>query len=144
MNWGKSIVLAFVIFAGIIITMVSISMQHDVNLVAVNYYEEELAYEDQMNRIRNYESLRNKPMVKKDGNQIVLSFPSEVADQMKDGEIHFFRPSDYKSDKKIEIKLDHQYRQTFPVSLLGSGLWKTKLNWKSKDKEYFFEQKIVL
>ena len=144
MNWGKSIVLAFVLFAGIIITMVYISMQHDVNLVAPNYYEEELAYEDQMNRIRNYESLPNKPTIKRDGSQIILSFPSEVADQMKNGEIHFFRPSDHKFDKKIEIKLNHQYRQTFPVSLLGTGLWKTKLNWISEDKEYFFEQKIVL
>lgn len=144
MNWGKSIVLAFVLFAGVIITMVYISMQHDVNLVAVNYYEEELAYEDQLNRIRNFESLSSKPTVKRDGSQIVLSFPSEVANQMKNGEIHFFRPSDYKSDRKIEIKLDHQYRQVFPVSLFGNGLWKTKLNWESGDKEYFFEQKIVL
>lgn len=144
MNWGKSIVLAFVLFAGVIITMVYISMQHDVNLVAVNYYEEELAYEDQMNRIRNFESLPYKPTVTRVGSQIVLSFPSEVADQMKNGEIHFFRPSDHKFDKKIEIKLDPQYRQTFPVSLFGTGLWKTKLNWKTSNKEYFFEQKIVL
>lgn len=144
MNWGRSIVLAFVLFAGVIITMVSISMQHDVNLVAVNYYEEELAYEDQMNRIRNFEGLPIKPTVIKNGGQIVLSFPSEVADKMRNGEIHFFRPSDHKFDKKIEIKLDHQYRQTFPVSLFGTGLWKTKLNWNSDEKEYFFEQKIVL
>ncbi|WP_420581093.1 FixH family protein [Reichenbachiella sp.] len=144
MNWGKSIVLAFVLFAGVIITMVVISMQHDVNLVAVNYYEEELAYEDQMNRIRNFESLPDKPIVKRDGGQIVLSFPSEVADQMKNGEIHFFRPSDHKFDKKIKIKLDEQNSQVFPVSAFGSGLWKTKLHWNTENKEYFSEQKIVL
>lgn len=144
MNWGKSIVLAFVLFAGLIITMVYMSMQHDVNLVADNYYEEELAYEDQMNRIRNFESLVDKPSVKRIGSQIVLSFPSDVADNIQNGEIHFFRPSDHKVDKKIRIKLNQEYQQVFPVSAFGSGLWKTKLNWNDQGKEYFFEQKIVL
>lgn len=144
MNWGKSIVLAFILFAGLIITMVSISMQHDVNLVADNYYEEELAYEDQMNRIRNYENLKDKPSISRKSDQIILTFPGNIADQMEQGEIHFFRPSDHKIDKKIKIKLNQNHQQTFPVSSFGKGLWKTKLNWNSKEKEYFFEEKIVL
>ena len=144
MNWGKSIILVFALFAALIISMVVISMQHEVNLVAPNYYEEELAYEDQINRIRNFNSLEIKPTISQKGNQIVLTFPMAIADQMKSGEIHFFRPSDQSIDKKIEIKLDENYRQSFNTGALGAGLWKTKLRWKSASQEYFFEQKIVL
>lgn len=144
MNWGKSIVLAFVLFAGVVITMVTISMKQDVNLVAHNYYEEELAYEDQMNRIRNFESLEDKPTITLNGDLITLNFPSQVANMIESGEIHFFRPSNRFADKKIKIELDQQFRQTFSTTAFGSGLWKTKLRWTSKGKEYFFEQKIIL
>ncbi|SMD31966.1 FixH protein [Reichenbachiella faecimaris] len=144
MNWGKSIVLTFVLFAVLIITMVTISMQHDVNLVADNYYEEELAYEDQMNRIRNFEALKDKPTIVRNGDKIVLSFPVQIARQIESGEVHFFRPSDHGVDKKIKIKLNNQYQQSFPASVFNAGLWKTKLRWKSENKEYFFEQQIVL
>ncbi|MEP2023984.1 MAG: FixH family protein [Reichenbachiella sp.] len=144
MNWGKSIVLTFVLFAALIITLVVISMKHDVNLVATNYYEEELAYEDQMNRIRNFDALETKPTITRSGDQIILKFPESVADLIESGEIHFFRPSDYSADKKIKIQLDNQYQQSFPASAFKSGLWKTKLRWHSTSKEYFFEQNVIL
>lgn len=144
MNWGNGIVLAFVLFAALIATMVAISMQHDVNLVAPNYYEEELAYEDQMNRIRNFNDLSDKPTIVRNGEIIVLNFPSQVADLMESGEVHFFRPSNRMADKKVKIDLDQAYQQTFPASAFGTGLWKTKLKWKAEGKEYFFEQQIIL
>ncbi|MEO9802169.1 MAG: FixH family protein [Reichenbachiella sp.] len=144
MNWGKSIILAFVLFAALIITMVVISMKHDVNLVAQNYYEEELAYQDQIDRMQNFKDLKDKPMIVKSGNLIVLSFPAELAGQIETGEIHFFRPSDHAIDKKIELKLDDEFKQSFPMSVFGKGLWRTKLSWTAANKEYFSEQRIVL
>ena len=144
MNWGKSIVLAFVLFAGLVITMVTISMKQDVNLVAHNYYEEELAYEDQMNRIRNFENLSIKPTISRINQEIILEFPAQVASEMLNGEIHFFRPSDGNIDKKIKIELNDEFRQSFPITAFSTGMWKTKLKWKSESQEFFFEQKIVL
>ncbi|MEO9967076.1 MAG: FixH family protein [Reichenbachiella sp.] len=144
MNWGKSIVVAFVLFAGLIITMVVISMKHDVNLVDPNYYEEELAYQDQIDRIQNYQDLALKPEIVKTTDQIILIFPSELADLMNSGEIHFFRPSDHAVDQRMKIKLDNENKQAFSISGFGRGLWKTKLRWTAGDKEYFSEQRIVL
>lgn len=144
MNWGKSIILAFVLFAGLIITMVVMSMQYDVNLVAPDYYEEELAYQDQIDRITNFENLAVKPVFDKTSNQIILTFPAEIAVNIKDGEILFFRPSDHKVDRKFELKLDDNHKQVFASSILSKGLWKAKLKWSNGSKEYFTEQTIVL
>lgn len=144
MNWPRSIILVFVLFVGLVVTMVVISMKHKVNLVAHNYYEEELAYQDQINRIQNFEDLSDKPTVIKQGHEIIVTFPSLVANEILSGEIHFFRPSDNAIDKKIELKLDQAFSQSFPTAALGKGLWKTKLSWKTNDKEYFSEQRIVL
>ncbi|UXX78488.1 FixH family protein [Reichenbachiella carrageenanivorans] len=144
MNWPRSIILAFVLFAGLVITMVVISMKHEVNLVAHNYYEEELAYQDQIDRIQNFNDLADKPTIIRRGEEIIVTFPIHLASEIQSGEIHFFRPSDNSIDKKIELKLDQAYSQSFPTNGLGKGLWKTKLRWKSNDKEYFSEQRFVL
>lgn len=144
MNWGKSIVLAFVLFAMLIITLVVKSMQHDVNLVAPDYYEEELAYQDQIDRIHNFNDLLEKPVIQKTSGQIILSFPSALAGKMVTGEIHFFRPSDHSIDQKFKIQLNKNDSQVFSTTSFGKGLWKAKLRWESDSKEYFSEQRIVI
>lgn len=144
MNWGKSIVLAFVLFAGLIITMVVMSMQYDVNLVAPDYYEEELAYQDQIDRITNFENLENKPSLDKSDGQIILTFPADLAGNINNGEILFFRPSDHKVDRKFALKLDSSNQQVFAASILSKGLWKAKLKWTAGTKEYYTEKTLVL
>ena len=45
MNWGKSIVLAFVLFAVFIGVLVAVCVREDISLVSRNYYNEELDYQ---------------------------------------------------------------------------------------------------
>lgn len=145
MNWGKGIALSFVVFAGIVITMVTIAMKQDVNLVAPNYYEEEIAYQDQIDRISNFESLAIKPEIMKVGDQIEVTFPQEIAASILEGEILFFRPSDRNKDVKAILKLNDSLKMYFSVKQFSKGLWKTKLRWKSSgDIEYFTEKRIVI
>lgn len=144
MNWGKSIVLVFIIFAGIIITMVTISMRQEVNLVEKNYYEEEIAYQDQIDRIENFEKLEEKPSIKHAGGILTISFPSLLYSSVDNGSIQLYRPSTSTKDKKYKIALDQSGVQNIPISSLEKGLWKIKLRWVSADKEYFTSQSIVI
>ena len=114
MNWGQSIILVFILFAGIIITLVTISMKQDVNLVADDYYKEEIAYQKQIDRQLNYQALNEKPEIKKEGDQVILTYPASIAEQIEDGEIHFFRPSDKNFDKKYKVKLDNNHQMILP------------------------------
>ena len=57
MNWGVKIVISFVFFIGLLFGLVYISMNQDISLVSENYYEQELAYEDQIQRIKNTNNL---------------------------------------------------------------------------------------
>ena len=54
MDWGKGIILTLTAFAGIIISMVVICVrQDDIHLVTQNYYEEEIKYQDQIDKMVN-------------------------------------------------------------------------------------------
>ena len=143
MNWGTKITLSFIAFVSIIITMVVISMRQDISLVAKDYYVQEIAYQDQINRIRNNEDLgefKTEVTYDRDKNEILLNAPG--ADQMN-GKIYFFRPSDASLDKKYTIRIQNG-KQVFLASDFERGLWRVKVNWQQGEKEFYTEKVLIL
>ncbi|MEM7108608.1 MAG: FixH family protein [Bacteroidota bacterium] len=143
MNWGTRIVITFIAFVGVIVTMVVISMKQDIHLVAKDYYVQELAYQDQMDRISNSNELSElKPEVHYDAKRksIILSTPDG---KNLDGTIYFFRPSDARLDKKYTIQLVNG-KQVFSSHDLNKGMWRVKVNWKDQDKEFYTEKVLIL
>ena len=147
MNWGYKIVVAFVIFAAFIGTLVGICVNQDISLVAKDYYRQEIAYQEQIDRMANHEALPEKPKViyKRSEGKAVLAFPPQVKNRISQGSVHFFRPSDAKLDNKFAIQLDTEGQQHFDLSQYQKGLWKVKLQWASRSgEEYYDEMTIVI
>lgn len=144
MNWGWKIAIVMGIFMTGILAVVFYTLTLDVNLVADDYYQQELAYEEQITRLKNTEGLTNKPTFEKssDGKLIVLNFPKEVAPEK--GEITLYRPSDNSKDRSFPLKLDEAGQQGFVSESFQPGLWRAKLAWESNEKSYFQEFIIVL
>lgn len=140
MNWGKSIALFYGLFVVALLAVVVFSFTQDVNLVADDYYQQELVYEDQINRIKNTESLEIKPALVLKGNYVELTFPQELSPK---GSILFFRPSDAKMDRRISVALGVDNKQQIDFSKAEKGLWKAKLTWNQDNKEYYQEFVIV-
>lgn len=144
MNWGTKIVVAFVLFVGLIVTMVTISMKQDVSLVAKDYYVQEIAYQDQIDRIRNYNELgADQLSITYDNAKsvIVLTAPGNHTRQ---GEVHFFRPSDASLDSKYVLKPNSEGQQYFDVKNFKKGLWKIKISWRENGREYYKEKTLVI
>ncbi|MTI38394.1 FixH family protein [Fulvivirga lutimaris] len=141
MNWGHKIVITFVVFAAIIISMVVISMRQDVSLVAPDYYKQEIAYTEQMNKLQNTKSLGdNAPQIKYDHAKRHFVITSK---EFLEGELHFYRPSDSSKDIKVGLSLEGEPK-TVDASNMISGLWKVKLSWAKAGKSYFTEKNIVI
>jgi nitrogen fixation protein FixH len=142
MNWGNRIVLTLVLFVGLIVTLVVISMNQDIGLVADDYYVQELAYQDQIDRIQNVKDLKVQPKVVSDKqtNTVVLT----IKDKELEGEVHFFRPSDATLDRKFKLQLDVNGQQQFNTSDFEKGLWKVKINWKEAGEQYYSEHILIL
>lgn len=143
MNWGTRIVFTFIAFVGVIVTMVVISMRQDINLVADDYYVQELAYQDQMDRISNSNNLRElKPEINYDAHKKSITLSTRDGKDL-DGTIYFFRPSDAALDKKYTIQLV-EGKQVFSSNDLSKGMWRVKVNWKTEDKEFYTEKVLIL
>ncbi len=146
MSWGYKIILSFVVFIGVIFTMVYISMNQDISLVADNYYEQELAYEDQINRIKNTRALAEKLKLEidKKDRSAKLTYPQSIRELFKEGTIQFFRPSQSSLDKEFLMLPGKENLQVIDLKGFTSGLWKVKINWRSDDKEFYEEINVVL
>ena len=145
MNWGTKIILAFAGFIAVIFTLAYISMGQDVNLVSKDYYVQELAYEEQIQRIRNTQSLEQKPtlVVDRKTDKAHLVFPESLKDKLDEGQVLFYRPSNGAFDKTFSISLNEDGLQSFDVSGYVKGLWKAKISWAYRNTEYYYEVNLV-
>ncbi|WP_420387637.1 FixH family protein [Roseivirga sp.] len=146
MNWGNRIILAFVLFFGVVFTMVYISMNTEFSLVADNYYEQELAYEDQINRIRNVNNLAEKPefSIDRSALKVSLKFPEAIAEGIKEGKVKFYRSSSSRHDQETELQLNEDMEYVKDISQMVTGAWKIQLFWTDGEKEYYQEIEFVI
>lgn len=146
MNWGKGIIVAFVLFFGVIFTLAYISINTEFSLVADNYYEQELAYEDQLVRIRNLNGLEEQPTFSIDRNALTVQvkFTESLARGLKSGKVKFYRASGAKFDKEMELKLDEQHIFEQDIAQFVTGAWKLQMTWSDGDKEYYKEVDFVI
>jgi hypothetical protein len=143
MNWGKSIVLSFILFAAFIGTLVIVCIRQDISLVSKDYYKEELQYDKQLTRLKNVSQLASKPVIKVLENKTIQITFDRFAD-MENGELRLFRPSDSSKDKKYSLAPTSNATQEFPTTDLTPGMYRAKMQWTMNGKEFFLEEVIFI
>jgi hypothetical protein len=141
MNWGKWIIVSFVLFAAFIATLVTVCMRQNVDLVSKDYYNEELAYQEQITRMNNVNDLKQKPEIEIKGTSLAISF--KQFDEIKDGTLTLFSPSDPKKDKIYKIEPSEGTQQLFPLDDV-KGMYRARMQWSMNGKEYFIETTITI
>lgn len=141
MDWGKGILLTIIGFVAVIITMVVISVRMDgIELVTENYYEQEIKYQDQIDKENLTLGLGEAVMrYDYDAQAVVLDLP-----EGSKGKLQLFRPSDSSLDQVFNFEANANQAKVIPVPNLKSGYWKFQLSWSVGGKEYYEEKKIDL
>lgn len=142
MNFGKWIVVAFVLFALFIGTLVTICVRQDVPLVTKDYYKEELAYEDQIQRVENTNALGEIPAISFADNNLTVKYSG--LSKIENGKLKLLRPSDDKLDQQFEVVAVNDSVENFEVRNPVPGMYRAKLTWEQDGKEYFVEKIIVI
>ncbi|WP_113925205.1 FixH family protein [Cognataquiflexum aquatile] len=139
MDWGKGIVITLIVFISLMVGLVTICVkQDDIHLVTQNYYEEEIKYQDQIEKMINANSLDYKVLIYDNQlKKVDLRLP--VGSK---GTMHLFRPSDARLDQKIDFDVTNPNANAFDLKSLKPGYWKLKLTWSENGVDYFHEEKI--
>jgi len=142
MNWGKSIVVVFILFAGFIGTMVVLMSRERIDLVRDDYYQDELTYQQHIDRVGNTARLTTplKMTYQEDRQQVTFV----LADSLRRGEISFYRPADRQQDFRVLIPAQHAVRQVVPTARLARGYWRVKVTWTDGQRDYYTENELFL
>lgn len=143
MNFGGRIVVLYLSFVALIVTLVVMSFKQKVELVSDDYYAQEIKFQDKIDAINNEKSLVGSIHHSINGNEITLIADSSLLSKDFEGTIHFFRPSD--SSKDIQLKMNFvNNTQAIDSKQLIHGAYKLQLSWTSNQKHYFKEEVIFI
>lgn len=142
MNWGKWIVVAFVLFAAFIATLVTVCVTQDIPLVSNQYYQEELQYQDKLDQMNNANALDERPEISVADNTITVAY-SRLAEVDK-GELKLMRPSDARLDQLFKLTPTADANQSFSLGNAKKGMYRARLQWEQEGISYFIEKVIVL
>ena len=143
-TWPMGIILAMAAFMIFILSYVykaTFVNKYDHHLVSEQYYKDELNYQNEIDRLNNASSLKQNVIIDHQSNGLLIKFPEEFDASKIQGTIKFQRPSNYKLDFKIPIKLtNHDY--LIGKEKLVEGIWNVKIDWQIGETKYLFKQKL--
>ena len=143
-NWGKGIVIAFVLFMSFILYFV-IKVQsddkYDNELVTQEYYKKEKLVQGNIESIQNTNSLEGKVTIAKSAEGLVVSFPSTLDPKLIKGKVSLYRPSNQKLDFETLISLSGS-DLLIPKNNLVGGLWGITVSWEYEGKTYLNKEEI--
>jgi hypothetical protein len=141
-NWGTGIVISFILFALSIAFIVIFPFNQSVELVTKDYYEKELIYQEQIDKLERTRLLNESIIINQDEGQLNIIFPLSYSEVT--GEILFYRPADAKKDFSLRINADSSGSQNIDTRPLIPGYWRVKVLWNMDDLQYYFEKNLML
>jgi len=144
-NWGTGIFTFLILFIATLAFVLYKSRQYHNSLVMNNYYEEDLAYQKQYDKIKNYQSLDSKLsfnyLSAKKSLEIV--FPYDASSKVS-GQVQLYRPSSDKDDFVVPIQIVRDSVMLINTTEMKSGRWLVKVNWTWKSKDIYTEEEILI
>lgn len=144
-NWGTAIVIAFIGFISFIMYFVismSTNKKFSHDLVSKDYYQQELKYQDDINKIENAKTLVTNLNYKKTNQGLLIHFPEDLNIKDISGKVFLYRPSNKQLDFELLVSLSNHYLLIPDNRLLG-GRWNLKIDWKHNNQSYMYKTNIV-
>ena len=141
-NWGTGIFLTLVTIIGFLAFMVNKTFDYTINKVTDDYYEEGLNHTQKMKRVENGLPYNDDFLVIHT-DVCTVKYPEFFKDKSVDGEILFFRPSNFKKDRSFVIKIDTSSQQVFPLDDFIKGKYIVRATFSCENINYFLERDII-
>lgn len=142
-SWGVRIAFLYIGFVALIVFLVTGSMKQDVDLVADDYYEQELVYQQVLDAGKNQSTLSEPLQIHANETNVTIDFPDEFDDKMITGNIHFYSPQKPAWDKRVAMN-GIQSTIDIPRADLQRTGYKIKVSWNVDGKSYYQESDINL
>lgn len=144
--WPVAIVGFFVVAILGAVAFVTFCTMHPSELVAADYYDQEMRYQEQMERLERTRTQTSGASVSFESaaNQIRIQVPPEQVSSGVKGWIHLYRPSAAGMDRRVELSVDAKGQQVIDAADLVAGRWEVRVAWEAEGEEFFYSQDVDL
>ena len=144
--WPFAVVGFFVLFTTFTVGLVAFSTWHRVDLVTPDYYEQEMRFQEQINRVHRTATLHKDVSIQLEEptQHLLIILPAANAAQPLKGSVAFYRPSQAVLDRRFPLLLDSTGRQELDMSGFEAGLWRVCVNWTAGQEEFYRDENIVV
>ncbi len=144
LNWGTSIVIAFIAFIGFILFfVVRMSTDYHANhdLVTEEYYKKTLEFQDEIDAERNANK-NARISLEKTSEGVRLQFPEHFENQKISGTVSLYRPSNKHLDFDLPVSLSETHL-LIPDKRLLHGRWDIKVAWEYEGEKYLHKESFT-
>ena len=144
--WPYAIVGFFVFAIVAAVAWVVFCLGHGTDLVAADYYEQEIEYQAQLDRIGRGRELGERAGIVHDAlaSTLRIRIPREHVESGASGMIHLYRPSAAGLDRHIRLEPDGAGEQQLDVVGLAPGLWEVRVRWTVEDEDFALMEKVTI
>jgi hypothetical protein len=133
----------FLVFTAGLVTYIS---RQKVDLVRGDYYDQEIRYQEQLDRMNRTQPITNQVAIIYDAARgaISIKLPPAQSQHPTEGRIRLYRPSDENLDQDVKLSLTSAGSQDVDATKLRAGLWKVRVYWTVDGQDYYFGQSVVI
>ena len=126
LSWGKRVAILYLGFVTLMVILVVGSMRQSFELVAPDYYAQEIAYQQTIDAANNGSTLSAPVKI------------DECRGRFSEADIHFYSPVSSKLDKKMKLTT-REAVVVVPRKDLAKANYSIKISWTCDDKRYYQE-----
>jgi nitrogen fixation protein FixH len=144
--WPVSIIAFFTVAVIGCGAFVAFCNRHPADLVAADYYEQEVRYQSQIDSQKRAGAQADQASVAYDQTRkvITVSLPPGRFGSNLTGTIQLYRPSAASLDKQFTLQPNAAGVQIIDVAALPAGLWKVRVSWTVAQQDYLIDRKVIL
>lgn len=144
MNWGRALILVFLLFVGWMAYLVYRASGTHFDLVSKEYYRDELNYQDKIDGMKRAAGISRPVFVIEGNQQLRVQLPEEMRGKKLKGELWLYCETNAALDRKLPLAEDTTLIRQYDLSSHPPGKYLAKLHWMADGISYDTEQQLNL
>ena len=141
LDWGKSLIVFFLVFFIWVFSFVFFAMRQNDDLVSEDYYQLGAKYTDQININQRSAVYQDSLLVSTAGRHVEITMCKSLAGKTDSLQVYFFRSSDKAKDLRLGFKIAGS-PLIVDKSRLSHGRYQLFISWNDKGEKFMVKKSV--
>jgi hypothetical protein len=141
--WPYAIVAFFALAITGVAAFITFAMRHSMDLVRTDYYEHEIRFQEQIDRVARTRALGSAASITHDPAGEILHVHLPASHASAAARLRLYRPSDASLDRACEFQLGADGAHSLALKNLAPGIWRAQLSWLAHGQEYYLDREFI-